>query len=92
MGGMPDAVLEYVASGNFTRIRTIQINILEAYRLDFAKHAPHNMIMKINQVWDVIPNQLAKENKKFVYSIIRKGARAQEFEQAIQWKLNLVLL
>src|SRR3990167_3162828 len=82
---MPASVLEYVASEDFNRIRTVQKNILEAYRLDFAKHAPQNVIMKINQVWDVIPSELAKENKKFIYSIIRKGARAQEFEFAIQW-------
>lgn len=84
-GGMPEAILEYIASEDFNRIRTIQKNVLDAYRFDFAKHAPANMIMKINQVWDVIPSQLAKENKKFIYSVIRKGARAQEFEVAIQW-------
>jgi predicted AAA+ superfamily ATPase len=84
-GGMPAAVLEYLNSEDYSRIKTVQTNILEAYRLDFAKHAPHNTIMKINQVWDVIPSQLAKENKKFIYSVIRKGARAQEFEVAIQW-------
>src|ERR1700730_15800407 len=83
-GGMPAVVNEYIANEDFDRIRTVQINILEAYRLDFAKHSPKNIIMKINQVWDVIPSQLAKENKKFVYSILRKGARAQEFEIAIQ--------
>lgn len=84
-GGMPAAVLEYLASSDFNRIRTVQSNILQAYRLDFSKHAPTQSIMKINQVWDVVPSQLAKENKKFVYSVIRKGARAQEFETAIQW-------
>lgn len=84
-GGMPAAVLEYITSEDFNRIRVVQTNILEAYRLDFAKHAPKNAVMKINQVWDVIPSQLAKENKKFIYSVIRQGARAQEFEVAIQW-------
>lgn len=84
-GGMPEVVMEYITSGDFDRIRTVQKSILQAYRLDFAKHALPNVIMKINQVWDVIPSQLAKENKKFIYSVIRKGARAQEFEIAIQW-------
>jgi len=84
-GGMPAAVLAYLENKNFNDIRIAQKNILEAYRLDFAKHAPANALMKINQVWEVIPSQLAKENKKFIYSIIRKGARAQEFEVAIQW-------
>jgi predicted AAA+ superfamily ATPase len=85
VGGMPAAVLEYVQTENFDRVRDLQKNILTAYRLDFAKHAPSNIIMKLNQVWEVIPSQLAKENKKFIYSVIRKGARAQEFEVAIQW-------
>ena len=91
-GGMPAVVAEYIANENFDRVRTEQINILEAYRLDFSKHAPKNIIMKINQVWDVIPSQLAKENKKFVYSVIRKGARAQEFEVAIQWLVEVGLI
>jgi predicted AAA+ superfamily ATPase len=84
-GGMPAAVLEYIETEDFNRVRSVQNNILNAYRLDFAKHAPQNLIMKINQIWDVIPSQLAKENKKFIYSVIRQGARAQEFEMAIQW-------
>jgi predicted AAA+ superfamily ATPase len=91
-GGMPAVVLEYVSGNDFNRIRTIQNGILESYRLDFAKHAPQNMIMKINQIWEVIPSQLAKENKKFIYSIIRKGARAQEFEVAIQWLFEAGLI
>ncbi len=91
-GGMPAAVLEYTTTGDFQRTRTIQKNILDAYRLDFSKHAPSNSIMKINQVWDAIPNQLAKENKKFIYSAIRQGARAQEFEVAIQWLVEAGLI
>jgi predicted AAA+ superfamily ATPase len=91
-GGMPEAVLEYVTSGDLERIRAIQIKLLNAYRLDFAKHALPNIIMKINQVWDVVPSQLAKENKKFIYSVIRKGARAQEFEVAIQWLVEAGLI
>ncbi len=91
-GGMPAVVLEYISSNDFNRIRTVQNSILESYRLDFAKHAPKNMIMKINQIWDVIPSQLAKENKKFIYSVIRKGARAQEFEVALEWLANAGLI
>ncbi len=85
VGGMPAAILEYQASEDFDRVRVIQKNILDAYRLDFSKHASQNILMKINQVWEVIPSQLAKENKKFIYSLVRKGARAQEFEAAIAW-------
>lgn len=85
VGGMPDAIVSYINSKDFSSVREIQQSILKAYALDFAKHAPPNEIMKISQVWDSIPNQLAKENKKFIYSTIRKGARAKEFEKAIQW-------
>ncbi len=92
IGGMPAVVREYRENRDFKRVRREQTNILEAYRLDFSKHAPHSIIMKINQVWDAIPSQLAKENKKFVYSAIRKGARAQEFELAIQWLVEAGLI
>lgn len=92
IGGMPKAILEYVNSHDYTQIREIQNNILNAYRLDFSKHAAKNIIMKLTQIWDVIPSQLAKENKKFVYSVIRKGARALEFEDALQWLLEAGLV
>ena len=91
-GGMPAAVLEAVESQDVVRIRSVQKNILDAYRLDFAKHAPSNSIMRINQVWDVIPSQLAKENKKFIYSVIRKAARAADYEVAIQWLFEAGLI
>jgi len=91
-GGMPAAVLDYCESEDFKRIEVVKNSILEAYRLDFAKHAPQNIIMKINQVWSSIPGQLARENKKFLYSAIRKGARAQEFEIAIQWLVEAGLI
>jgi predicted AAA+ superfamily ATPase len=85
VGGMPGAVSQYSLTGNFDKVREVQEAILNAYKLDFAKHAPAQIIMRINQVWSSIPAQLAKENKKFIYSLIRKGARAKEFETAIQW-------
>ncbi len=92
VGGMPEAVAEYISSQNVTKVREIQTAILNAYSLDFAKHAPKEHIMKINQVWDSIPNQLAKENKKFIYSAIREGARAKEFEVALQWLVEAGLI
>lgn len=91
-GGMPAAVLNYIENEDINSIRTVQKNILDSYRLDFAKHAPASVIMKINQVWDVIPSQLAKENKKFIYSVIRQGARSQEFEVALQWLVEAGLI
>lgn len=92
IGGMPEAVARYIATKDLFETRTIHKAILQAYALDFSKHAPGNQIMKINQVWRVIPSQLAKENKKFIYSVIRKGARAKEFEQAIQWLVEAGLV
>jgi predicted AAA+ superfamily ATPase len=92
VGGMPEAVAEYIESQNVAKVREIQTDILNAYSLDFAKHAPKEHIMRINQVWNSIPNQLAKENKKFIYSTIREGGRAKEFEVALQWLVEAGLI
>jgi len=92
VGGMPEAVKTHVKTDDFNAVRTVQKEILNAYSLDFAKHAPPHQIMKINQVWESIASQLAKENKKFIYSVIRKGARAKEFETAIQWLVEAGLI
>jgi uncharacterized protein len=92
VGGMPEAVSEYIDTQNVYKVREIQTSILNAYSLDFAKHAPKEQIMKINQIWSSIPNQLAKENKKFIYSAIRAGARAKEFEIALQWLIEAGLI
>jgi uncharacterized protein len=85
IGGMPEAVAAYLKTQNFEQVREVQKEILDAYVLDFAKHAPKEEVMKIMAVWNSIPNQLAKENKKFIFSAIRKSARAREFETSIQW-------
>lgn len=85
IGGMPEAVTEYVQSGDLLQIRKIQLAILKAYDLDFAKHAPKEDIMKIMQVWNSIPRQLAKEHKKFVFSLVKDSARGREYTTAIQW-------
>jgi uncharacterized protein len=92
VGGMPEAVAEYVANQDVYKVRSIQTAILNAYSLDFAKHAPKEHIMRINQVWNSIPTQLAKENKKFIYSAVREGARAKEFEGALQWLIEAGLI
>ena len=90
VGGMPAAVREYSESGNLQTVRAIQRQILFDYRRDFSKHAPDNEVPRINMVWDSIPAQL--ENRKFIYGVIRKGARASEFEIAIQWLLDAGLV
>lgn len=92
VGGMPEAVAEYIQSHDLNQVRNIQKDILLAYHLDFAKHAPPEILMKINQVWGAVPHQLGKENKKFIFSAIRKGARARDFETAVQWLLEAGLL
>lgn len=85
VGGMPSAVLAYVENQGLKVVRDVQKQILADYRRDFSKHAPAREVPRINMVWDSIPSQLAKENKKFIYGAIKKGARASEFEMAIQW-------
>ncbi len=93
-GGMPEAVKPFLVNQeyDFVDVRKIQREILNTYYLDFSKHAPANMIMKISQVWEAIPSQLVKENKKFIYSVLRQGARAKDFEDAIQWLVEADLI
>jgi uncharacterized protein len=86
IGGMPEAVAQFISNqDDLLAVRKIQKNILSAYALDFAKHAPPSQVMKITTIWNVIPAQLAKENKKFMFSAIQESARAREYEEAIQW-------
>lgn len=92
VGGMPAAVTEFAGSKNLEEVRNIQKQILFDYRRDFSKHAPIQEVPRINMVWDSIPAQLAKENKKFIFGALKKGARASEFEIAIQWLLDAGLI
>ena len=92
VGGMPAAVKEYSTTGNLQNVRQIQQQILFDYRRDFSKHVPVHLIPRINMVWDSIPAQLAKENKKFVYGVLKQGGRAAEFELAIQWLIDAGLV
>lgn len=85
VGGMPEAVLSFAEEKDFNSVREIQKHILSAYEQDFSKHAPLDIVPKIRMVWNSIPSQLAKENKKFVYGLVREGARAKEYEEAIMW-------
>ncbi len=84
-GGMPEAVLCYAETKDFNEVRRIQRRILDAYEQDFSKHAPNDIVPKIRMVWNSIPSQLAKENKKFLYGLVREGARAKDYETAIMW-------
>lgn len=85
VGGMPEAVKSFIKTGDTVTVRRIQQNILTVYESDMAKHTTSNEVTRIRQVWQSIPSQLAKENKKFIYGAIKKGARAKDFELAIQW-------
>ena len=85
VGGMPEAVQSFSIEKDFNEVRDIQKRILAAYEQDFSKHAPNEIVPKIRMVWNSIPSQLAKENKKFIYGLVREGARAKDYETAILW-------
>ena len=85
VGGMPEAVQSFAESKDFNEVRTIQKRILAAYEQDFSKHAPNEIVPKIRMLWNSIPSQLARENKKFIYGLVREGGRAREYETAIMW-------
>jgi hypothetical protein len=92
VGGMPEAISVFAEKKDWDQVRKIQNQILNSYAGDFSKHAPYEVVSRINMVWQSIPSQLAKENKKFIYGVIRKGARARDFEIAIQWLVDCGLL
>lgn len=88
VGGMPEAVKTYVERGDIWEVRSIHSKIIDAYRNDMSKHVPKQQVQRINMVWNSIPSQLARDNKKFIYGALRKGARAIDFEIAIQWLVD----
>lgn len=93
VGGMPEAVARFTHNNtDFLTVKQIQENILGAYMQDFAKHAPAPLIPKIIQIWNSMVSQLAKENKKFIYGLVKTGARARDYEQAIDWLINYGLI
>lgn len=85
VGGMPEAVQSFADNRDFNEVREIQRRILEAYEQDLSKHAPNEAVPRIRMLWNSIPAQLAKENKKFIYGLIKEGARAKEYELAMLW-------
>ncbi|MBO5260799.1 MAG: ATP-binding protein [Coprococcus sp.] len=85
VGGMPEAVQSFAEDKDFKEVREIQKRILAAYEQDFSKHAPNEIVPKIRMLWNSIPSQLARENKKFIYGLVREGGRAREYEAAIMW-------
>ncbi|MEE0514783.1 MAG: ATP-binding protein [Emergencia sp.] len=85
VGGMPEAVQSFTENKDFNEVREIQKRILAAYEQDFSKHAPNEIVPRLRMLWNSIPSQLAKENKKFIYGLVREGARAKDYETAIMW-------
>lgn len=85
IGGMPEVVLSFITNKDFSKVRQLQQNILESYDRDFSKHAPITDVPRIRMVWKSIPSQLSKENRKFIYGSLKEGARAKDFELAIEW-------
>lgn len=92
VGGMPEAVEAFVQRQDYAEVRRIQNNILLAYEGNFAKHAPAGVVPRIRMVWNSLPSQLARENKKFVYGAVKSGARAKDFERALQWLVDAGLV
>lgn len=92
VGGMPEAVKVFVKTNSAPAVREIQNEILLAYDRDISKHAPTEQVVRINQVWNSIPSQLAKENRKFIYGLVKQGARAKDYELAIQWLIDAGLV
>lgn len=92
IGGMPEAVSAFSNNGDFNEVRYIQKQILIAYEQDFAKHAPTEIVPRIRMLWNSVLAQLAKENKKFIYSAIKQGARAKDYELALAWLIDCGLL
>lgn len=85
VGGMPEAVSTFAKTRDYIAVRSVQEQLLGYYRQDFSKHAPAALVPRLNQVWDSVPSQLSKENRKYIYGQVSKGARAKDFELALQW-------
>lgn len=92
IGGMPEAVRNFALNHDYTEVRDIQQRILEAYEQDFSKHAPHEIVPRIRMLWNSIPAQLSRENRKFIYGLIKEGARAKDYELAMLWLVDCGLV
>lgn len=92
IGGMPEAIVEYIKNKDLENVRNIQNRILTGYENDFAKYAPNEIVPKLKLVWHSVISQLAQENRKFIYGQIKKGARAKDFEMAINWLVDAGLI
>jgi len=92
IGGMPAAVKTWIEERDFNKVEEKQLAILDTYTQDFSKHAPSSIVPKLRYLWNSIPSQLAKENRKFIYGLVKEGARAREYEDALLWLLDSGLI
>ena len=92
IGGMPAPVQAWLDDRDFARVEEKQLAILDTYTQDFSKHAPSSLVPKLRYLWNSIPSQLAKENKKFIYGLVKEGARAREYEDALLWLIDSGLI
>lgn len=92
VGGLPEPVCVHSEGGSLQEVREVQRSILESYHLDFAKHASPSDIPKLSLIWESLPSQLARENRKFMFSAVRPGARAREYENAVNWLVDAGLV
>lgn len=92
IGGMPEVVSSFIKNNDFTEARDIQKQILASYEQDFSKHAPNDIVPRIRMLWNSIPAQLSRENKKFIFGLVKKGARAREYELALSWLIDCGLV
>ena len=88
VGGMPEAVLSFSQFRDWREVRDIQQDILNSYEREFSKHAPGEIAPRIHDLWISLPSQLSKENRKFIYGLVKQGARAREYEIALQWLMD----
>ncbi len=91
-GGLPEAVVTLVNTHDYNMVREVHNKLLTAYEADFSKHAPNEAVPRIRMLWRSLPVQLARENRKFVYGLIRQGARAREYELALTWLIDCGLV
>ncbi|MBR1743020.1 MAG: DUF4143 domain-containing protein, partial [Lachnospiraceae bacterium] len=92
IGGMPEAVKRFIDTRDYQQVRQIQKEIIELYESDFGKHIAENELPRVRLVWNSVPMQLSKENKKFFFGQMKKGARAKDYELAIQWLVDCGLI
>ena len=92
IGGMPSVINKYLETKNFRKVRETQLRLLNSYEEDFSKHAPSEIVPRLKMLWNSIPAQLAKENKKFIYGLIKEGARAKDYELALSWLIDCGLI